>query len=289
MNALLFPGQGSQAVGMGMEICRALPAAGELLKTANRILGYDLRELMFEGPLEKLTDTRFAQPAIYTCSAMYWEKIRTDGLDYSYVAGHSLGEYDALLAAGVFDFETGLRLVKARGEAMSRMNGKGTMAAVMGLDEASLTPLLPDGVVMANLNSRTQIVVSGDERGIDSLGEMLADREEIRFKKLRVSAAFHSPQMAEAAKEMESVIRSAPMSRPSCFVVSNVTGRPTKDLEEIRENLIRQITGQVRWCDSILAMKEAGVSLLYEVGYGDVLKKMNKTITFRPKCVGVEV
>ena len=280
LNGLLFPGQGSQTVGMGKELYDSLPAAQELLDKADDILGYSLKDLMFHGPQEQLTDTKYAQPAIYTCSAMYLEKVKEQGLEYNYVAGHSLGEYDALLAAGVFDFETGLKLVAARGEAMSRMNGKGTMAAVMGL---------APGAVMANLNSKTQIVISGRSEAVDEVGRKLEGNESVKFKRLRVSAAFHSPQMAEAAEVMKEIIEAADMREPKCYVVSNVTGKPTMDLAEIKANLIGQITGQVRWCDTILAMKEAGVTMLYEVGYGDVLKKMNKTITFRPKCVGVEI
>ncbi len=289
MNGLLFPGQGSQTVGMGLELYNALPSARVLLDKADTILGYSLKDLMFNGPAEQLTDTKYAQPAIYTCSAMYLEKIKELGIDYNYVEGHSLGEYDALLAANVFDFETGLRLVAARGEAMSKMNGQGTMAAVMGLSEDELATFMVPGAVMANLNSKTQIVISGTEEAVDAVGEKLSDREDIKFKRLRVSAAFHSPQMEEAAKTMKGIIETAEMRAPNCSVISNVTGKPTMDLAEIKANLISQITGQVRWCDTILAMKEAGVTMLYEVGYGDVLKKMNKTITFRPKCVGVEI
>ena len=289
MNGLLFPGQGSQTVGMGKELYESLPAAKDILDKADDVLGYSLKDLMFNGPAEQLTDTKYAQPAIYTCSAMYLKKIKELTIDYNYVAGHSLGEYDALLAANVFDFETGLRLVAARGEAMSKMNGQGTMAAVMGLSEDELATFMVPGAVMANLNSKTQIVISGTEEAVDAVGEKLSDREDIKFKRLRVSAAFHSPQMEEAAKTMKVIIETAEMRAPNCSVISNVTGKPTMDLAEIKANLISQITGQVRWCDTILAMKEAGVTMLYEVGFGDVLKKMNKTITFRPKCVGVEI
>ena len=289
MNGLLFPGQGSQAVGMGKELYEKLPAASELLDRADEILGYSLSRLMFEGPIEDLTDTRIAQPAIYTCSAMYLERMKTDGTDYTYVAGHSLGEYDALLAAGVFDFETGLRLVQKRGEAMSRMNGKGTMAAVLGLSEEELMPYMNDGVVMANLNSKTQIVISGDDASVAAVGSKVENLEGVKFRLLKVSAAFHSPQMAEAAEIMEDEISAASFKAPVCAVISNVTGKATRDVNEIKENLISQITGQVRWYDTVMTMKACGVSLLYEVGYGEVLRKLNKTITFRPKCVGIEV
>ena len=131
---------------------------------------------------------------------------------------------------------------------------------------------------MANLNSKSQIVISGVESAVDAVGEKITDPA--KFKKLRVSAAFHSPQMQDAAETMKPIIEAAELKKPECFVISNVTGKPTMDLAEIRTNLIDQITGQVRWYDTIMAMKNAGVKMLYEVGYGDVLKKMNKTITF---------
>lgn len=289
MNGLLFPGQGSQAVGMGKELYEKIPQAAAILDRADAVLGYDLKSLLFNGPQEQLTDTKYAQPAIYTVSAMYLEKVKRDGLSYDYVAGHSLGEYDALLAADVYDFETGLKLVSARGEAMSQMNGQGTMAAVMGLSEAELEGFMVPGAVMANLNAKTQIVISGTEEAVNSVGEKFSGREDIKFKKLRVSAAFHSPQMQGAAEIMKVLIEKSQLNQPSCYVVSNVTGKPTKDLKEIKANLFAQITGQVRWYDTIMAMKESGAAMLYEVGYGDVLKKMNKTITFRPKCVGIEI
>lgn len=289
MNGLLFPGQGSQLVGMGKELYDYLIPAREILDHANEILGFDIKKIMFDGPQEVLTDTKFAQPAIYTCSAMYLEKVKADEINYEYVAGHSLGEYSALYAAGIFGFDEGLRLVASRGKAMSKMNGKGIMAAVIGLTEEELRSILVSDVVMANLNSKTQIVISGTEEAVDNVGEKLRDNENVKFKKLRVSAAFHSPQMSEAADVMKNLIQETEFHSPNCSIISNVTGIPTKDVGEIKNNLIEQITGQVRWFDTIMSMKEAGVSTLYEVGFGDILKKLNKTITFRPKCIGVEV
>lgn len=289
MNALLFPGQGSQEVGMGQELYEQLPQARAILDEACETAGYDLKDLMFNGPIEKLTETQYAQPAIYTCSAMYLEKARQEGIAYGYVAGHSLGEYSALYAAGVFSFSDGLKLVCRRGQAMGAENGKGLMAAVIGLEEDELRDCLegiPD-VVMANLNTRKQIVVSGPESGIDKVREKFSSREEITVKRLNVSAAFHSPQMKNAAEIMKKEIEWVDFREPTAYVVSNVTGRPTKDIEEIKANLLAQITGQVRWYDSITAMKDASVEAFYEVGNGHVLKKMNKAITLRPKCYGV--
>lgn len=289
-NAFLFPGQGSQEAGMGKELYEEIPEARKLLDCACGLLGYDLKDLMFEGPIEKLTDTAYAQAAIYTCSAMYLEKAVQLGLSFDYAAGHSLGEYSALYAAGVISFEDGLRLVDQRGKAMAKQNGKGTMAAVLGMTEEELEPYLGPGAVMANLNTKTQIVISGTNESVAAVEERLKSKmeaEEIKFRRLSVSAAFHSPQMAEAAVVMKEEIEKVPMKEPKVFVVSNVTGKMTKDIGEIRKNLTAQITGQVRWYDSVIAMKEAGADAFYEVGNGSVLRKMNKGITLRPKCFAV--
>ena len=289
VNALLFPGQGSQEVGMGKELYEQLPQVRAILDEACSIVGYDLKDLLFNGPIEKLTDTKYAQPAIYTCSAMYLEKAKQNGLKYSYVAGHSLGEYSALYAAGVFSFADGLRLICKRGEAMSAENGKGIMAAVLGLDENELRNYVEEttGVVMANLNTKTQIVISGTKEGVDRIAAALSGREDVKVRQLNVSAAFHSPQMKDAAEVMEKEIGKVSFHAPKAYVVSNVTGKPTKNVDEIRKNLLLQITGQVRWYDSVMAMKDAGVEAFYEVGNGQVLRKMNRAITLQPKCFSI--
>ena len=288
-NAFLFPGQGSQSIGMGKDLYESLPEAKRILDLACEVLNYDLKKIMFEGSEEKLTDTRYAQPAIYTCSAMYLEKAKRQELDFSYAAGHSLGEYSALYAAGIFSFTDGLALVDKRGQAMASENGKGIMAAVMGLPEEELKTVVETqkNVVMANLNTKTQIVISGKASEVNAVIEELDGRESVITRKLAVSGAFHSPQMKNVAKVIESELKRIKMREPRIYVVSNVTGELTKDLEEIKANLIAQITGQVRCYASVIALKEAGVEQFYECGNGNVLRKLNRAITLIPKCLPV--
>ena len=282
----LFPGQGSQEPGMGRQLYEELPEARDILDSAASVMDFDIKNMMFEGPAETMSDTQYAQPLIYTCSAMYLAKAQSLGLKTDYTAGHSLGEYSALYAAGVFSFEDGLKLVRKRGQAMSRQNGRGTMAAVMGLTEEELLPVLEDAndVVIANLNTPKQLVVSGSVDGIAKIESALDGREGIIVKRLSVSAAFHSPQMADAAKTMTPLLEDTVFNEPVCRVVSNVTGIAAENAAEIKKNLFAQITGQVRWYDSILYMTSAGVDAFYEIGNGKVLRGMNRRIDGAAKC-----
>ena len=288
-NGFLFPGQGSQSIGMGKELYNELSEAKQILDLACDILGYDLKRIMFEGSDDDLKDTRYAQPAIYTCSAMYLEKAKQSGIPPAYVAGHSLGEYSALYCAGVFDYSVGLKLVRSRAEVMAAQNGKGGMAAVLGMPVDELQKYVEEcnDIVIANLNTKTQSVVSGTKEGIAELAKRIESIDDVVIKELKVSAAFHSPQMKEASNRIAELIDKIDFNVPDVYVVSNVCAKPTMDTTEIKDNLKKQMTGQVHWFESVLAMKESGVDAFYEIGNGGILRKMNKAITLKPKCLEI--
>lgn len=291
-NGLIFPGQGSQFVGMAKKKYEECKSARELLNEANDILGFDLRSLMFEGPEEKLRLTEYAQPAIFVASAMAFECYKRMEEGFSVVAGHSLGEYSALYVSGAVSFKDGLQLVRKRGIEMGRENSKGMMHAILGISIDSIKKSIQKcngKVEIANINSDTQIVISGSNNEM-----VIAVREiesqhsgTVTIKKLEVSAPFHCFMMEEAKKTMEKEIDKISFSIPTVPVIPNVTAVATRDVETIRESLKAQITSTVNWLDTILTMKEMGISKFYEVGEGDVLKKINKVITLRPKCYSV--
>lgn len=285
---LLFPGQGSQYVGMGKELYNEISEAKKLMDGANEILGFDIRKIIFEGSDEDILPTQIAQPAIYIVSAMYYEKFKQMGNPFEIVAGHSLGEYTALYAAGVFTFEDGLNLVRKRGLAMGEMNSLGSMYAIMGIDIKEIEKELiglEDKVVIANINSKSQIVISGYNDEISKVADALSEIEGSTIKQLNVSGAFHSPLMGQVKEIMEEEIDKIQMKEPIVEIIPNVLGYGTKDIDIIKESLKKQVVNKVNWLDTILYMKKKGISQLYEVGPSDVLMKLNKTITFSPKCI----
>ena len=280
--AVVFPGQGSQRRGMGRQL---FETCEDLVREADSILGYSMRELCLEDPDKKLNDTRYTQPALYTVNAMAWEDAKAKGESSpACLAGHSLGEYNALAAAGVFDFATGLRLVKKRGALMAGAEN-GAMAAVIGPDtdrvRAGLEAGGISGVWVANLNTPTQTVISGSRRGIEAAKPVFDGMAGTRYLILNVSGAFHSPLMEAAAKEFEDYAAGFEFNAPEIPVVSNVLAGPYPR-EGAGELLCRQMTHPVLWMDSIRYMAESGVTDFVETGPGRVLTNMVKAILGPP-------
>lgn len=273
MKTYVFPGQGSQAKGMGEGFFEAFP---DLVEKADAILGYSIRTLCLDNPEGKLRFTQYTQPALYVVNALsYLKKIRDGNPKPDFLAGHSLGEYNAVLAAGGFDFETGLKLVKKRGELMSRASG-GAMAAVVGLTEDQIKAVLVNNklteIDIANLNTTTQIVISGHKDDIDR-AKPYFEREGADYIPLNVSAAFHSRHMQEAKDEFEQYLKEFSYSELTIPVISNVTARPYNPAE-IVPNLAEQLRSSVRWTDSIRYLIRQGGMEFEELGPGSVLTKI---------------
>jgi [acyl-carrier-protein] S-malonyltransferase len=283
--AFLFPGQGSQFVGMAADLAAAYPVVAETLAQADAALGLDLSGLMREGPAEVLTATEIAQPALLTHSIAVERVLRQAGVTPWLTAGHSLGEYSALVAAGALDFADALRLVRERGLAMAAagVSAGGTMAAILGLEDAAVEQVVAEAgqvgtVVVANYNSPGQVVISGEDEAVRRAGELAKAAGARGAMPLKVSGAFHSPLMAPAAARLEAALDAAPLREAAIPVVTNVDAVPRKTAEEIREALRRQITGSVRWTDSVLRMVAEGAECFVEVGPGEVLTKLMKRI-----------
>lgn len=276
--AFLFPGQGSQKVGMGKDFYETFEAVQEKFDKANGILGRDLKRCILEGPEKELKATQNTQPALFTVEAAICDVLASKGINPSFTLGHSLGEYSALYAAGIYSFADGLQIVAKRGALMAEagMASRGTMAAIIGLSKEVIAEVLSeirDGVVVpANVNSPEQIVISGDVAAIDSACEKLTAAGAKRAVKLPVSGAFHSPLMQLAVDAFEPFLESFTFNTPRCPVISNVTARAERDPAVIKELLVKQLLSPVRWVDSILLLKESGVSSCLEVGPGNVLK-----------------
>ena len=288
--AFVFPGQGSQEVGMGRELAEAFPAARQVFEEVDDALEQRLSRIMFEGPAEELTLTENAQPALMAVSMAVVRVLENEGgmtvsAGAAYVAGHSLGEYSALAAAGALALADTARLLKTRGEAMQAAVpvGQGAMAAILGLDLAEVEEVAAaaaeDQVCdVANDNSDGQIVVSGDTAAVERAIEIAKDRGARRGILLPVSAPFHCQLMDPAADIMTYALASAEVSPPVPPVVTNVTAQPVSDPDEIRNLLIEQITHRVRWRECVLTMAELGVEELCEIGAGKILSGLARRI-----------
>ena len=280
--ALLFPGQGSQFVGMGKELCRDYPIAEETFQEANQVLGFDLQQLCFSGDLDELTRTENAQPAILTASIaafrVYMDEI---GLAPHFTAGHSLGEYSALVAAGALKFEDALKIVRKRGQYMQEAVpvGLGTMMAVMKLDYPLIEEVCQEVsnseemVVPANINSKQQIVISGHTEAVKRAGQQL-EEEGGYVKMLNVSAPFHSPLMQPAADKMAKELEKYTLNQMKWPVISNVTALPYQTTDKLRKKLTQQIVEPVRWYESMTYLNKMNVNTAVEMGPKTVLKSL---------------
>jgi len=282
MKAFIFPGQGAQFSGMGKELYENYSLAEELFENANRILNFRITDLMFEGSDEDLRQTKVTQPAIFLHSVVL-AKVMGDEFRPEMVAGHSLGEFSALVAAGALSFEEGLELVYKRALAMQKAGelNPGTMAAVLGLPDEKVKEIcseIDDIVVPANYNCPGQIVISGTISGVDAACEQMLQAGAKRAIKLSVGGAFHSPLMAPAKEELEKAIHATPFKEPICPVFQNVSATGETNPDTIKANLIAQLTAPVKWTQSVQNMIAAGADDFTEVGPGSVLQGLIKKI-----------
>jgi [acyl-carrier-protein] S-malonyltransferase len=284
--AFIFPGQGSQAVGMGMDAADKFPAAKKVFDTADRVLGFSISGLIRQGPEEELKLTINTQPAVVATSIALLEVLRERGIECLATAGHSVGEFAALYCAGVLTLEDCFGLTRARGEYMHESGEKypGTLAAVIGLDTDKLEEVCrrvseeTGIVVVANLNCPGQTVISGELKAIEKAGEKALEAGASRVMPLPVSAAFHSPLMDEAAEKLARKLDSVEFSDVRFPVYANVTGEPVTSGEQIRELMKKQITSRVSWEKSIRRMMEDGISEFVEIGPGNALAGMLRRI-----------
>ncbi len=282
---MLFPGQASQFVGMGRNLYEQDAPSRDLFEAAEQRLGLPMRELCFEGPIERLTETRYAQPAILLVSVACQAYLARAGVGPSVVAGHSLGEYSALVAAGVIEPLRALELVALRGRLMfaSGEETPGTMAAVIGLDRETVEKCCVDAadgevLQLANINSPEQLVISGGVAAVDRGMAACAEAGAKKVVPLTVSGAFHSALMAPAAAELGAALRETPFIDAAAPVVPNVTAKPTRDGAELRELLIEQLTRPVLWVDSMRALRGVDESPILELGPGKVLMGLMRRI-----------
>jgi len=284
MLAFIFPGQGSQKRGMGQGLFDDVPEYGVVENDVDAIVGYSMRKLCLEDGDDRLKQTQFTQPSLYVVNALHYYKAVRDGARPSYLAGHSLGEYNALLAAGVFDFLTGLRLVKKRGELMSQARNGG-MAAVVGLNADKVGKVIQDhglsSIDVANFNTPSQTVVSGPVDDIKNAGPLFEKEGAQMYLPLQVSAAFHSRYMADASKAFADFLTPMTFAAPKTPIIANVTAQPYPTgnaSESVKSLLANQITQSVQWSRTVRFLSSQGVTQFSETGPGNVLTRMVQQI-----------
>ena len=282
MKAYIFPGQGAQFTGMGLDLYEKSTLAQELFEKANKILGFAITDIMFEGTAEQLKETKVTQPAIFLHSVIL-AKVLGDSFKPEMVAGHSLGELSALVANGVLSFEDGLKLVSKRALAMQKAceAAPSTMAAVLGLDDNVVEEICAeiDGVVVAaNYNCPGQLVISGEVSAVEKACEVLTEKGARRALLLPVGGAFHSPMMEPAREELAAAIEATTFSEPTCPVYQNVPAKAVTNPDEIKKNLVAQLTAPVKWTQCVQSMIADGGTEFIEVGPGKVLQGLMRKI-----------
>ncbi len=290
---VVFPGQGSQAVGMGMDVMRAHPRSAELFERANDVLGYDLVALLRDGPDERLRETRYSQPAIFVTNVALYEAAASEFRPIV-SAGHSFGEFCSLTIAGSLTFDAALRLVNERALAMhdAAQRAPGAMDAVLGLDVAAIREVVERAaergrVQLANFNSPSQIVISGDVAAVEYAAALALDAGAKRVVPLNVSGAWHSALMEPARERFAPAIERTAFEVPSFDVISNVDAQPYRDVETIRRNLIESVTGEVRWHETTLRMLDEGLDAIVEFGASAVLTPLVRRLPDAPSVLHV--